>query len=115
MTKAIFIDYTGTMVKEDEPYTRELLGYFITHSDIKDPKEVLKIVWGKVKEIEAGCNGDNFIRNDERVDRILNYCKDNHGLKGELQYMHEVWQKIWVHAPLFEDVKPFFERMTLPV
>ena len=38
MIKAIFIDYTGTMVQEDEPYTRELLGYFIAHSDLKDPR-----------------------------------------------------------------------------
>ena len=34
MTKAIFLDYTGTMVKEDEPYTRELLACLISHSDI---------------------------------------------------------------------------------
>ena len=41
MVKAIFIDYTGTMVQEDEPYTRELVRYFMDHSDFKDPKEVL--------------------------------------------------------------------------
>ena len=29
--------------------------------------------------------------------------------------MHEVWRKIWVHAPLFDDVKPFFERSELPI
>ena len=44
MTKAVFIDYTGTMVMEDEPYTRQLLSYFIAHSDLKDPGEVLNVV-----------------------------------------------------------------------
>lgn len=115
MIKTIFIDYTGTMVKEDEPYTRELLGYFLKHSDLKSPDEALAAVWGKVKELEAASYGDDFIVNDERVGKILDFCVQKYGLKGDLDYMHETWRKIWVHAPLFEDVKPFFERTKLPV
>ena len=115
MTKAIFIDYTGTMVQEDEPYTRELLGYFIAHSNLKDPKEILKVVWGKVKEFEAESYGDAFEGVDARTDRILDFCVKNCGLDGDLKYMHEVWSKIWVQAPLFDDVKPFFERTKLPI
>ncbi len=115
MIKAIFIDYTGTMVQEDEPCTRELLSYFISHSDLKDPKEILKVVWGKVKEIESECFGNAFVRIDERTDRILSYCVENCGLDGDLSYMHSVWSKIWVHAPLFDDVKPLFERAELPI
>ncbi|SDA21875.1 putative hydrolase of the HAD superfamily [Ruminococcus sp. YE71] len=115
MIKAIFMDYTGTMVMEDEPNTRELLKYFIAHSDVKDPKEVLRIVWSKVKEIEAESYGENFAGNDVRVDKILKYCTENCGLKGDLDLMHEIWRRIWVHAPLFDDVKPFFERAALPV
>ncbi len=115
MLKAYFIDYTGTMVKEDEPYTRELLAYFATHSDLKDPRDILGVVWGMIKEIEAGCSGDSFIKNDEKVDRILSSCVEKHGLKGDLNYMHDVWRKVWVHAPLYEDVKPFFERSSVPV
>ena len=115
MIRAIFIDYTGTMVQEDEPYTRELLSYFIAHSDLKDPKEILKVVWGKVKETEAECFGDAFVKLDERTDRIISFCVENCGLDGDLSYIHDVWSKIWVHAPLFDDVKPFFERSKLPI
>ena len=115
MTKAIFLDYTGTMVSEDEPYTRELVRYFLSHSDMKDPKEVLGTVWRKVKEIEAESYGDRFILNDGKVERILRYCCETCGLRGDLEYMHETWRKIWVHAPLFDDVKPFFERVKVPV
>ena len=115
MIKAIFMDYTGTMVKEDEPNTRELLKYFMMHSDVKDPNEALRIVWSKVKEIEAVSYGDAFIRNDERVEKILHYCVENCGLQGDLAHMHELWRKIWIYAPLFDDVKPFFERTKCPV
>ena len=115
MIKAYFLDYTGTMVKEDEPYTRQLLEYFVNHSNIKDPKEVLKVVWEMVKDLEAKSYGDSFIKNDEKVDRILDYCVKEYGLNGDLDHMHEIWRKVWVHAPLFEDVKPFFERSKLPI
>ena len=115
MIKAIFLDYTGTMVKEDEPYTRELLKYFLTHSNFKIPTEVLGVVWGKIKEYEAQSVGDNFIKNHEKVSRILEYCKENYGLQGDFEYIHETWQKVWIYAPLYEDVKPFFERSKLPI
>ena len=113
--KAIFLDYTGTMVKEDEPYTRELLGYFLEHSDLKTPQEALQVVWGKIKEMEAQCKGEQFIKKDEMTDRILAWCTAHCGLKGDLDYMHDTWRKIWVHAPLYEDVKPFFERTQVPI
>ena len=115
MLKAIFIDYTGTMVKEDEPYTRELIAYFMAHSNLKSPGEILKVVWSKVKEIESESHGDSFEGVDVRTDRILEYCRENCGLQGDFKYMHKVWSKIWVHAPLYEDVKPFFERAKLPI
>ena len=115
MIKAIFIDYTGTMVKEDEPYTRELLAYFLKHSDFKSTEEALSVIWKIVKDIEAQSFGDAFIVNDEKADRILQYCVEHHHLQGDLDYIHETWRKIWVHAPLYEDVKPFFERSTLPI
>lgn len=115
MLKAIFIDYTGTMVREDEPYTRELIAYFMAHSNLKSPGEILKVVWSKVKEIESESHGDSFEGVDVRTDKILEYCRENCGLQGDFKYMHEVWSKIWVHAPLYEDVKPFFERAKLPI
>lgn len=115
MLKAVFIDYTGTMVREDEPYTRELVRYFASHSELKDPNEILRVVWTKFKEIEAESYGDSFRKNDEKVDFILEYCAWEHGLLGDFSYIHEVWHKVWTYAPLYDDVKPFFERTKLPV
>ncbi|MBO4846107.1 MAG: HAD family hydrolase [Lachnospiraceae bacterium] len=115
MTKAIFMDYTGTMVMEDEPYTRELLSYFVSHSDLKDKGEVLKVVWTMIKKLESESFDDAFIKNDDKVDIILEHCAKNYGLNGDLVHMHDIWRKIWVEAPLFDDVKPFFERSTLPI
>lgn len=115
MVKAIFIDYTGTMVRENEPYTQELLKRFVTHSDIHDPMEIFTKVWGIIKKQEAELYGDNFIMKDEQVDIILNYSVENYGLKDNLDELHEIWRNSWIHAPLFDDVKPFFENSKLPI
>ena len=70
---------------------------------------------GKIKEPELTLKGDDFIPNDERIDIILELCVKNCGLKGDLRLMHEMWQRIWVDAPLYDDVKPFFESSPLPI
>ena len=113
--KAILLDYTGTMVQEEEPYTLQLLQYFLTHSDLNEPQLALKTVWGLIKKLEQECHGDTFIKKDEMVDRILDICVKNYGLKGDLVLMHDLWRNSWIHAPLFEDVKPFFETCPLPI
>lgn len=115
MIKAVFIDYTGTMVKEDDPYSRELLGYFLAHSTLQTPQEAMKVVWTLIKEIETKSFGEAFLNNDEKVDRILDHCAAHYALDGDREYIHTVWRKIWVHAPLYEDVKPFFESSALPI
>ena len=113
--KAVFLDYTGTMVREDEPYTMKLLEYFLTHSSLREPKRALSVVWGLIKKIENECRGDAFIGKDEMVDRILDICVKEYALQGDLPYMHDLWRHSWIHAPLFDDVKPFFEACLLPV
>ena len=113
--KAVLLDYTGTMVREDEPYTMQLLKYFLTHSDLKEPKAALSVVWGMIKRLEFECFGDHFIKKDEMVDRILADCTKNYGLDGDLAYMHDLWRNSWIHAPLFDDVKPFFAACPVPI
>ena len=113
--KAVFLDYTGTMVREDDPYTKELVKYFITHSSLTSPELAFGAVWTKIKELEDTCCGERFIKLDEKADRILNWCVEEHGLKGDLNHMHDIWRNVWIHAPLFDDVKPFVEQIGCPV
>ena len=115
MTKAVFLDYTGTMVREDDPYTMRLLKIFLSSSSLKDPKTALGTVWGLIKKIEWECYQDSFIKKDEMVDRILDICVKEYQLRADLDELHKIWRNSWIHAPLFEDVKPFVNRCALPV
>ena len=115
MIKAIFLDYTGTMVKEDEPYTRELLEYMTKHCNTSDQKLILAKVWGYIKEVEATCYGDGFRLNHYKVDYVLDHLAMDMGFDGDRNYVHEIWEKVWIYASLHDDVKPFFERCSLPI
>ena len=113
--KAIFLDYTGTMVREDDPYTTKLLKTVVMNCDVKDPNVVFSSVWKMIKEIEYSYYKDTFILKDEMVDMILNRCVTEFGLHYDLDELHSIWRDSWIHAPLFDDVKPFFERCSLPI
>lgn len=113
--RAVLIDYTGTLVMDDEPYTRQLVAYFITHSDLTDPAQALKVVWGLIKRTEDECYLDTFIMKDEMVDRILATCVREFGLSGDLDHMHDLWRNAWIHAPLYDDVRPFLDACPVPV
>ena len=113
--KAIFLDYTGTMVREDDPYTMRLLNIFLSSSILKKPEEALRTVWGLIKKTEWECYRDSFVKKDEMVNRILNICVQEYQLQYDLEELHEIWRNSWIYAPLFEDVRPFVERCSLPV
>ena len=115
MIKAVLLDYTGTMVREDDPWTMKLLKIFLENSDLKDPREALGAVWGLVKKSEWEDYQDSYIGKDEMVERILSHCRDEYNLRADLKEMHDIWRNIWIHAPLFEDVLPFLEACPLPV
>ncbi len=108
--KAIFLDYTGTMVREDDEDTMKLLKIFLTNSDLKTPEEALKTVWGLIKKIDYDCYLDKFLKKDEMVDMILDICEKEYHFTGDKKLTHEIWAHSWVHAPLFDDVTPFFDK-----
>ena len=111
--KAIFLDYTGTMVREDDPYTTKLLKTVVMNCDVKDPNVVFSSVWKMIKEIEYSYYKDTFILKDEMVDMILNRCVTEFGLHYDLDELHSIWRDSWIHAPLFDDVKDVLYQFML--
>ena len=113
--KGIFLDYTGTMVREDGEDSQELVRYFLQHSRIKDPRQAVALVWKLIKEYEAQSYGEGFLTEDEIIEKIMDDCARDYGLAGDRARMHGIWQRTWVHAPLFDDAARLFERCPLPI
>ena len=113
--KAVFLDYTGTMVLDNDKYIRQLIKLFMANSDLKDPGTVLTVCWAMIKESEQKDYLDTFIDTDVLVDRILAICAEKYHLTGDLEAMHDIWRCCWIHSPLYPDAEEFFNKCTLPI
>ena len=52
MIKAVFIDYTGTITREDGAVSMEVVKRCYGNSDAKSPQEALTYWWGNLKKYE---------------------------------------------------------------
>ena len=115
MIKAVFMDYTGTIVQEEGKEIGEVVMRICKNSDLRDPREAVAYWWKQVKEYEESRFGDTYLTEEEIVDKELKKLVDSFHLVDNLKERHELFREFWVNAPLFPDVKAFFERCSVPV
>lgn len=115
MIKAVFMDYTGTIVQETGKEIQETAMIICQNSSLHDPRTLLKEWWGVIKKYEEASYGDSYLTEDEIADRALNFLVDKFQLKADLEKLHRLIQGFWVNAPIFPDVRNFFEKCPLPI
>ena len=103
MLKAVFVDYTGTIIQEDGPDIQQLIMRAYQNSNIESPKAMVAYWWNKVKRYEEESFGERFITEDEIVDQILEDCREEIHLEDDKNLLHELCRRFWVHAPAFDD------------
>ena len=110
MIKAVFIDYTGTIIMQGGKDAEELVYRVCKNSDMKNPNEFLKYWWGMVKEYEGSFEGATYVTEDEIIDLMLERCVKEIHLQESLTELHIICQRFWMYAPIYDDVKEFFEK-----
>jgi putative hydrolase of the HAD superfamily len=115
LTKAVFLDYTGTITREDSPDVTRMLDRLCRNSDCKDGKKLAQACWRFVRAREAGSCGADFMTEDEIVDRMLSRLEKKFRLRDDRTELHALFQNHWKYAQIFDDVKEFFEKCPVPV
>ena len=115
MLKAVFVDYTGTIVKEEGPDVQEVISRTYRNSDIESPQAMVSYWWKLLNEYEEKSCGSSYISEDDIVDELLNICERELHLEENLEELHAAFQRFWMYAPAYEDTKEFFENCPLPV
>lgn len=115
MIKAVFVDYTGTLVQEKGREIETVVAKICKSSSLKDPQEVLKLWWKKLKQYEENSYKDSYRTEDEIVDILLSEFEKEIQMKANKEELHSLIQKFWVNAPLFPDVPLFFEKCQYPI
>lgn len=118
MLKAVFLDYTGTLMQEESPYALQMVK-MITDSGValkdKSVKEVIKLWWSLIKNLESGSYLDDYLTEDEIIDRAVAILESDYDVKIDLEAFRALAHKFWSSSPAFGDVKPFFEKCPLPI
>lgn len=116
MTKAIFLDYSDTVVTIEGKDMQEMIRRIITHIHTDtDPHELVRYWFTSLRQKENEFIGDHYVNEDELVYRILQELHEKYGLEEDFDAIHDLNQDIWRTAPVFPDVPAFFARTELPV
>lgn len=110
MIKAVFIDYTGTIITHGGKAIEEFISRVCKSSNMKDPREFFKYWWGMVKEYEGSFVEEAYLSEDELVDKMLDQCVREIHLQENLEELHALCQQYWMYAPIYDDVKEFFQK-----
>lgn len=75
MLKAIFMDYTGTLMKENSKYAMQVAQLIAKNSTIPDIKTVVKIWWELFTDLENQSYQDTFLTEDEILIKAFSILK----------------------------------------
>lgn len=115
MIKAVFIDYSGTTVMEGGKDMQAAVMRICKHSAVHDPKELMRIWWGMIKEYEAKSYAEAYLTSDEIYMKALRRLETEYGLKDDIPVLLGHISGCWATAPVFDDVKDFYENCPLPL
>ena len=115
MIKAVFIDYTGTITREDGAVSMEVVKRCYGNRAARSPQEALTYWWGNLKKYEEAAYLDDFITEDEIVDQLLEQFEKELNLQDDKKELHALFNEMWSKSPVFDDVKEFFETCPLSV
>lgn len=115
MIKAVFMDYTGTIISQGGKDAEEMVYRVCKNSEMKDPHTFIPYWWGMIKEYEASFEGSAYRTEDEIVDLMLKRCVKEIHLRENLEELHALCQRFWMYAPFYDDVKEFFQKCPYPI
>lgn len=115
MIKAIFLDYTGTILDEDSWEMREVLRRGCASSTLKDPAELLARFQQTLKTWEDRSVGPTYLDADQVVYQTLATLGAAIDMKDDPGQLLKLMQSSWVNGPVFPDVPAFFALCPLPI
>jgi len=117
MIKALFVDFYGTLVEEDDIIVSSIIENIVNNSDIKNinKKDIGQYWW---KEFVSLCNihnGNNFLLQKEieyiSLNNTAKYFQSNININNELEKMFNYWK----NPKIFTDTLLFLKNIKLPI
>ncbi len=114
MPKAVFLDYTGTILQTDSEDLRRLAER-MTMGGFSMPRQVAVWWFDTLRLLEENAYRNSYMPEDALILKILEKAVREKGLRGDLLQLQQLNISYWMYAPLYSDVKRFFEQCQLPI
>lgn len=115
MIKAVFLDYTGTIVQEGGEDLEELIRRVTASSNFASPQEAVQWWFSTLADMESHAYQDTFVSEQELSLRVLEKAAREKGLKEDLLQLQQLNMNFWMYAPMFSDAQLFFDQCPLPI
>ena len=115
MAKAVFLDYTGTILQTSGPDIEEMMERFTKGASFASQQEAVRWWFSELGVMEEHAYQENFVPEEELCMRILEKAVLEKGLKEDLLQMQRLNVSFWMYAQLYSDVRYFFEQCTNPI
>lgn len=115
MIKAVFLDYTGTIVQVGGPQMMEAATRIVKGSTVGGFPMFLEVWWKIIEKLEYDRVGDLFLTEEEIVFEGLKYFERRYNLREDRYEILELVKEFWTKAPMFEDVADFVNNCPVPI
>ena len=115
MTKAIFLDFYGTLVHEDGEVVEKISQIILDTGNAASTSEVDSFWWKDFQTMFMNAYGERFETQRALEEKSLQHTIEHFGSTADAKALSEEMFAHWVKPPMFEDTKPFFEECTLPI
>lgn len=115
MIKAIFLDYTGTILDEDSWEMNEVIRRACASSTLQDPEKMMARFQETLKAWEDRSVGPTYLDADQVVYQTLASLGEAIDMKDDPGQLLKLMQSFWVNGPVFPDVPTFFALCPLPI
>ena len=115
MSKAIFLDYTGTMIQNTGEDIDKMIRRIVTGSKAPDAKTLIEWWYSNLRRMEYEAYQDAFTTEEDICMKLLHRAEQEWNLRENLFELQKLNMNYWMQGPLFSDVTEFFENCTLPI
>ena len=115
MIKALFLDYTGTVIQQRGDDYTELVSRVQRNSDLNSPEEVVKWWHENTEAMKKECTPENFLTLHEIAQKVFEKAEKEIHLRDDGVQLVTLLQNYLMYAPVFDDVRELFDIGSLPV
>ena len=115
MTKALFVDFYGTVVHEDGEVIKKITQIIYDTGKVENKSEIGFFWWKEFQDLFLNSYGDSFETQRELERMSLKHTLEKFGSNADVEELSNAMFEHWMKPPIFEESKDFFDKSPVPI